>query len=172
MSDLPADDLFLDPAVAWEPVSLKLVTAYRIYWVIALVIGVAVLALGLVLEVTDSAPFWPFGLIAAPFVIGFLVGFFWLAPRTATAWRYAERQSDLLVRRGRLNRQLTVVPYGRMQVIEVRSDPLENWLGIATVQLVTASASTDARIPGLPTGVARDLRDRLAAKGEAATAGL
>lgn len=172
MSELPNDDLFLDPEVSWQSVSPKLVTEYRLGWVIALLIGLAVLALGLVLEATGSAPWWPFGLVALPFLVAFVLGWVWLAPRTATSWRYAERERDLLVRHGRLNRRLTVIPYGRMQVIEVRSDPVSNWLGIATVQLVTASASTDAQIPGLPTEIARDLRDRLAAKGEAATAGL
>jgi membrane protein YdbS with pleckstrin-like domain len=172
VSDLPSDDLFLDPEVSWQPVSPKLVTEYRLGWGVALLIGLAVLALGLLLEATDNAPSWPFGLVAAPFLIGFVLGWFWIAPRTATSWRYAERERDLLVRHGRLDRRLTVIPYGRMQVIEVRSDPVSNWLGVATVQLVTASASTDAKIPGLPTDVARDLRDRLAAKGEAAAAGL
>ena len=102
----------------------------------------------------------------------FAIGWLLVAPRIVASWRYAEREQDLLVRRGRLVRHLTVVPYGRMQVIEVRSDPVSNCLGIATVQLVTASANTDAQIPGLPADIARELRDRLAAKGEAAAAGL
>jgi membrane protein YdbS with pleckstrin-like domain len=172
VTDLPDDALFLDPTVAWQRVSPKLTTQYRIGWVLTLAIGLSLLALGLVLDLTESAPWWPWALAAAPFLATFVAGWFWFAPRTASAWRYAERERDLLVRHGRLNRHLTVVPYGRMQVIEVRSDPLANWLGIATVTLVTASASTDAQIPGLPTDTARDLRDRLAAKGEAAAAGL
>lgn len=172
MTDLPDDELFLDPTVSWQPVSPKLATAYRIFWLIALALAAGLLGLGIVLDLTENAAWWPFGLAAAPFLIAFAVGWFWFAPRTASAWRFAEREQDLLVRRGRLNRHLTVVPYGRMQVIEVSADPLERWLGIANVTLVTASASTDAHIPGLPADVARELRDRLAAKGEAAAAGL
>lgn len=172
MTDLPADELFLDPTVSWQTVSPKLTTAYRLWWILALLIGLVLLGLGLVLDATDNAPWWPFAIAAAPFLGGFFFGWFWLAPRTVAAWRYAEREQDLLVRRGRINRHLTVVPYGRMQVIEVRADPIETWLGIANVTLVTASASSDAHIPGLPADVARDLRDRLAAKGEAAAAGI
>jgi membrane protein YdbS with pleckstrin-like domain len=82
------------------------------------------------------------------------------------------RLEDLLVRRGRLFRRLTVVPYGRMQVIEVSANPVSHRLGIARVTLVTASAETDATIPGVPTATAHALRDRLAAKGEASAAGL
>ncbi len=101
-----------------------------------------------------------------------LLGWFFVVPRIVSAWRYAEREQDLLVSRGRLLRRLTVVPYGRMQVIEVSANPVSARLGIATVTLVTASGSTDAKIPGVPVEVAHELRDRLAAKGEALTAGL
>jgi membrane protein YdbS with pleckstrin-like domain len=59
-----------------------------------------------------------------------------------------------------------------MQVIELSANPVSRRLGIATLTLVTASAATDARIPGVPADVAQELRDRLAAKGEAAAAGL
>jgi uncharacterized protein len=40
------------------------------------------------------------------------------------------------------------------------------------VQLHTASASTDARVPGLAAAEAQRLRDRLAALGEARATGL
>ncbi|HET7531174.1 MAG TPA: PH domain-containing protein, partial [Mycobacteriales bacterium] len=85
---------------------------------------------------------------------------------------YAERGDDLLVRRGLMVRRLSVVPYGRMQLIEVTAGPVDRIFGLATVQLHTASASTDARIPGLPSAEAERLRDRLAALGEATAAGL
>jgi uncharacterized protein len=88
------------------------------------------------------------------------------------AWGYAERGDDLLVRRGLLVKRLSVVPYGRMQLIEVTAGPVDRIFGLATVQLHTASASTDARVPGLPAVEAQRLRDRLAALGEARATGL
>ncbi|MGH3342462.1 MAG: PH domain-containing protein [Carbonactinosporaceae bacterium] len=88
------------------------------------------------------------------------------------SWRYAERADDLLVAHGVVFRQLVVVPYGRMQFVDVSAGPLERRFGIATVQLHTASAATDARIPGLPPSEAARLRDRLAELGEARSAGL
>ena len=96
----------------------------------------------------------------------------WLIDRNWRAWGYAEREDDLLVTRGVLFRELTVVPYGRMQFVDVKSGPLERRFGLATVQLHTASPATDARIPGLPPDEAARLRDRLAALGEARAAGL
>ena len=88
------------------------------------------------------------------------------------ALAYAERDTDLYVRHGILFRRLTAVPYGRMQVVEVASGPIERHFGLATVKLVTASASTDATIPGLEAAAAADLRERLTEKGEHQAAGL
>jgi uncharacterized protein len=88
------------------------------------------------------------------------------------AWGYAEREDDLLVRRGVLVRRLSVVPYGRMQFVDVTAGPLDRRFGLATVQLHTAAAATDAQIPGLVPEEAARLRDRLAARGEAGAAGV
>ena len=88
------------------------------------------------------------------------------------AWGYAEREDDLLVRRGVLVRRLSVVPYGRMQYVDVTAGPLDRRLRLARVTLHTAAAASDASIPGLPAAEATRLRDRLAALGEARAAGL
>lgn len=96
----------------------------------------------------------------------------WSLRRRVRAWGYAERSQDLLVRRGVMVRRLSVVPYGRMQFIDVTAGPVDRWFGLATVQLHTAAAATDARIPGLSVPEANRLRDRLAALGEARSAGL
>ena len=88
------------------------------------------------------------------------------------AWGYAEREDDLLVRRGALVRRLSVVPYGRMQYVDVTAGPLDRKLGLARVTLHTAAAASDASIPGLLAAEATRLRDRLAALGEARAAGL
>lgn len=92
--------------------------------------------------------------------------------RGCGAWRYAEREDDLLISRGVLVRRLIVVPYGRMQLVDVTSGPLTRRFGIAKVQLHTAAAHTDATIPGLPPSEAARLRDALTARGEARSAGL
>ncbi|MGH9170882.1 MAG: PH domain-containing protein [Acidimicrobiales bacterium] len=88
------------------------------------------------------------------------------------AWGYCERSRDLLVRRGVLVRRLTVVPYGRMQLVEATAGAGERLFGLATIKLHTAAAATDARIPGLESEEATRLRDQLAALGEAQAAGV
>jgi membrane protein YdbS with pleckstrin-like domain len=92
--------------------------------------------------------------------------------RRFAAWGYHEREDDLLVRRGVLVRRTSVVPYGRMQYVDVTAGPLERRLGLATVTLHTAAAATDASVPGLRAEEAARLRDRLAALGEARQAGV
>ena len=52
---------------------------------------------------------------------------------------YAERADDLLIRTGIMFRSLVVVPYGRMQYVDVNAGPLARRFGIASVQLHTAS---------------------------------
>ena len=170
MSALPSDPLFLDPTLDWQAVSPKLVTERRLP-----VLALPVIAAGAaVLAVNASSTAWQvvWWAVSALLVSGAVLAWFVIVPRVASSWRYAERGEDLLVRRGRLFRRLTVVPYGRMQVIEVSANPVSHRLGIARVTLVTASAETDATIPGVPTETAHALRDRLAAKGEASAAGL
>ncbi|MEL4505656.1 PH domain-containing protein [Luteococcus sp. H138] len=92
--------------------------------------------------------------------------------RVYRIWGYAERDTDLYIREGLWQRRLTVVPYGRMQVVTVNSGPIERKYGLATVTLETASAGTDATIPGLPADRADALRERLSELGEQQAVGL
>lgn len=92
--------------------------------------------------------------------------------RRWAAWGYLERDDDLLVRRGVLVRRTSVVPYGRMQYVDVTAGPLDRRMGLATVTMHTAAAATDASVPGLLADEATRLRDRLAALGEARQAGV
>lgn len=152
--------------VTWRRVSRRLFVLESLPYLAAL----AALA-GAGLAVYLSLRWWPVWPIAgAPAALilarlGFL-------PRSLRSWGYAERADDLLVRHGLLYRRLSIVPYGRMQFIDVTAGPVERLLGLATVQLHTAAAATDAKIPGLPPAEAARLRDRLAALGEARAEGL
>lgn len=92
--------------------------------------------------------------------------------RNWRSWGYLERADDLLVTHGALFKRLTVVPYGRMQLVDVEAGPLERLFGVVTVKLHTAAATTDARVAGLVPADAVALRDRLTALGEAHAAGL
>ena len=92
--------------------------------------------------------------------------------RRVRAWAYCERADDLLVKRGVMISRLSVIPYGRMQFIDVVSGPVERIFNLATVRMHTAAAASGARIPGLSAESAATLRDHLAALGESSLAGL
>jgi hypothetical protein len=96
----------------------------------------------------------------------------WFVHNRVRSWVYQERDEDLIVERGVLVRRLSVVPYGRMQFVDVTAGPVDRLFRLATVRLHTAAAASDARIPGLEREEAARLRDRLAALGEAKAAGL
>ena len=129
-----------------------------------------VLVVAVVVVVALVGPWWWALLGLVPLVLAAWA--WWVIGRQVRALGYAERDEDLLVRRGVMFRSLVVVPYGRMQFVDVEAGPLARRLGYASVQLHTASPSTDAVIPGLVPDEAARLRDRLARRGEARLAGL
>jgi len=129
------------------------------------------------LALAAAVPSWVFGGSTAgvPVTVAVvvLVALVWSVLRGRyRSWGYLERADDLVVRHGLLFRQVTVVPYGRMQFIDVSAGPIDRVFGLATVQLHTAAAASDARIPGLVQEEADRLRDRLASLGEAQATGL
>src|SRR4051812_21957231 len=117
------------------------------------------------------APHWAWPVVAAA-LEDYAIWRAIITVRAVRAWGYAERDQDLLVRHGLLIRRLSIVPYARMQFVDVTAGPLERAFGLATVQLHTAAAASDARVPGLPPAEAARLRDRLTALGEDRAEGL
>jgi len=164
------DAVFEVPGAAWIPVSPALTTVRRLS-----IAAAALAAAGLLLLARLVMPellSWRLtAVILVLLAIASLVAAV-AAARNTASWAWAERESDLFVRHGLLVRRLEVVPYGRMQLVEVTAGPLQRRAGIATVTLRTAAPGSDARILGVPEGEASRLRDRLTARGEAQAAGL
>jgi uncharacterized protein len=92
--------------------------------------------------------------------------------RNFRSWGYIERADDMLVTHGAMFKKLTVVPYGRMQLVDVKAGPIARSFGLVSVKLHTAAATSDAQVRGLTPDDAGALRDRLTALGEAHAAGL
>ena len=162
------NELFAPPETDWRPVSPALARLRRM--VLVGLASVALVGLG-VLALVLGVPAWLAVVVVVLDVAVVLVG--WgIIGRNVRWWGYAERDEDLFVRHGALFRTLVVVPYGRMQYVDVQSGPLEQAFKIASVHLHTASPGTSARIPGLPADEAARLRDRLTSLGEAQAAGL
>lgn len=161
------DQVFSPPTATWTPLAPRFAAQLRLDALIG----------WLILGVIATVPTWLFagqtyGLIVAGLALAITAWRVWRQGALAAAWGYAERETDLYIRRGIWWRNLTVVPYGRMQAVEVSAGPVQRAFGLATVKLVTASAQSDARIPGLLPAAAAQLRDRLTERGETQAAGL
>ena len=171
MTSVPApgsssgEDVFSPAGIAWTPIARELASVRRVLLlVVMLVVAVVIVVLGVVL---DPVLFAVLLIPAGTAVFGWaMIG------RQVSAYGYAERSEDLLIRKGLMFREMVVVPYGRMQFVDVQAGPLERLFHIARVELHTASAGSDAKIPGVRAEEAARLRDRLASRGQARLAGL
>ena len=160
-------EAFASPVRDWMRVSVRLRAMRRAMLGVAGVV-VAVLA-AVALTIAGSVLV---AVVAVVVVLAICAALFVVIGRNYDSWGYAERGADLLVTHGVMWRRLVVVPYGRMQLVDVTAGPIERKFGISTLRLHTASAGTDARIHGLTAAEATRLRDRLAALGESQSAGL
>lgn len=160
-------ELFDPVDVTWDRVSGRLIVLRRL-----VAIGLNLLAaIAIVIALIPGVGWaWCGPILGLLLLIS--IWEWWLIGRQVRAIGYIERTDDLLIRRGILFRQLVVVPYGRMQFVDVQSGPLERIFNLASVELHTASPTTKATIPGLLPEEAARLRDRLASRGEAQMAGL
>src|SRR5699024_1031895 len=167
-------DLLAPVDAAWQPVSRRLAFWRRLVGVPPiLVVG----AVGAVAAALFAPLAWLFtGAVVTVTLV--TAAWVWVWARRnanswgyADSWGYAENADDLLVTGGVMFRRLVVIPYGRMQYVDVQAGPVQRWCGLATVTLHTASTDTAATIPGLPADEARALRDRLTDMGQTHGAG-
>lgn len=140
-----------------------------VVWTVQEAVGYVVLAL-LVLAVDVGArlaeldvpgpPGLAAGLVA---VAGGLIA--WQLPRaTYRHWRYQVADDALELRHGVVRRIHSAIPYFRVQHIDVAQGPVERAVGLARLIVHTASAGTDATIPGIAAGEAEGLRRLILAR--------
>ena len=162
------DELFAPPGYEWK----RLAPAYRsLRRLTTLLVAPIFFSIPAVLVGVLTGLWWISAIlwgIAAVIVVTRLT----LVERHYRSWGYVEREEDLYITHGVLFRSLVAVPYGRMQLVEVASGPLERAFGLASVSLKTASIETNATIPGLTPDEAAQLRDRLTELGESRASGL
>lgn len=88
-----------------------------------------------------------------------------LPGRRHRAWGWREDEDELHVRHGLLVRTHTIVPFGRVQHIDIAQGPIERPFGLATLILHTAGTRGAAvPLPGLARDQAEAMRDRIRGK--------
>lgn len=160
------------PPIEFIGVDPKYFKVRLISWMINTAVFLLIALLPLILSLFGlPVPLW---LVIIPPVAVILVAVWalYLIRRRVRALGYAERGEDLVVRAGVLFRKQVVIPYGRLQYVEMTSGPLERRYQLCRLTVNTAAGAATAAIPGLPADTGAALRERLAAAGEEKMIGL
>ena len=89
----------------------------------------------------------------------------WSPGRRYRSWGYAVGEDEIHIQQGLWTRVRTIVPFGRVQHIDVAQGPVERRFRLATQILHTAGTRGAAvPLPGLPHDQAELMRDRIRAK--------
>lgn len=150
----------------WTQASPRLVTARALSLWLTIMIPIAPTSLvALLIPLT-----WMWWIVGALVAIGLWLT--WLIVRQVSAHAWSEQADDLVIKRGRVFRRTTVIPYGRMQYVDLNAGPFDRAVGIAKLTLHTASPETAGVLSGVLASDADALRERLVKRGEARLAGL
>lgn len=98
----------------------------------------------------------------AAFLLALTVWQLWLIPHQVRLLGWKVTDEELLITKGKLWHRFTMVPFGRVQYVDVVSGPIDRRYGLKTLRLNTASPSSNARVPGLPADVADKLAKDIA----------
>ena len=147
---------------AWTPLHPRQVTVLTIRIGIAAAILVAV---ALILDMALREVGVPaFVLPGAAIALG-LAATFIVPRRRYLRWGYREGAEELQIRRGMVVRVRTIVPFGRVQHIDVAQGPIQRPFGLSTLVLHTAGTQGAAvSLPGIAQAEAEALRDRIRAR--------
>lgn len=140
-----------------------IVTAWRISAALgSLLPGLVAVVLGFVLA--GGWGWLVLGAVAA--LVVFAVVFY---PRLRyRRWRWQLTELAIELRFGVLVRTQETVPYFRIQQIDIAAGPVDRLLGLASLQVTSASASGSATLPGIAAEQAPQVRAELLARAAAA----
>jgi membrane protein YdbS with pleckstrin-like domain len=128
------------------------------------VLAVAVLAADLAARLGGVDLPGPPGLAAGLLAVVGGLAAWWLPRASYRHWRYQVAGDALELRHGVVRRVHSAIPYFRVQHIDVAQGPVERAVGLARLVVHTASAGTDATIPGIAAGDAEGLRRLILAR--------
>ncbi|HEY8547380.1 MAG TPA: PH domain-containing protein [Acidimicrobiales bacterium] len=122
----------------------------------AVLLGAVVTVVVLVVRGADG-PWWAGPVVVA---VGGPLGVV-LARLEWRSWRWHDGPQALELRHGVVFRAASSIPYRRIQQIDLERGPLDRAFGLTQLVVHTASATTDAHIPGLHADDATRLRRHL-----------
>jgi len=144
----------------------KLHPNYKLVMRVGAVIFACIVLIGAIIadEVLSSEFDFPFGFITGPALIFALFLIIRIPAARYNARGYQISRDRLRVVRGIMWHSDTIVPFGRVQHIDVDQGPIERAMGIATMTLHTAgSHNASVRLPGLGHELAVEMREEIRA---------
>lgn len=112
--------------------------------------------------------YWPGPLSLLPLILLPLV--YWISVKNYKSFGYSLGENYFQARRGWLGRSTHIVPIRKVQAVEIRRNPLDRSLGLATLLVDTAGQAYTGggpRIDNLPLREAQNVADRLAQRAAA-----
>lgn len=129
-------------------------------WRVGLALGLLAPALATAVVGAMLLPTWRWvPATAAVMVVPFVV--WWLPRARYRRWRWRLDELALDLEHGVIVRRRASVPYFRVQQIDVSRGPLARALGLAALDVTTASAAGSATLPGLTATLAPVVRHEL-----------
>jgi membrane protein YdbS with pleckstrin-like domain len=154
----PSGDPFDPVAAEWRPAQPGLLKVRLLGTAIT---AVLILVAAVIVFVASR---WPWAWLPAGLLLAVTLPQLALIPRRVRAIGWAVRDRDLFYREGVMFRRLTVVPYTRVQYVDISAGPIERAFGLTTLKVNTAAASSAVTVPGLSPEEAARLRETLTDK--------
>lgn len=146
-----------------NPLHPRHLTLLRIHYAIGALVLLVLIIAGDFAAVRQ--PWWPKGWASGAGALVLLGCVLVLPGRRYRSWGYAAGEDELTVKHGLMIRKVTIVPFGRVQHIDVAQGPIQRMLGLATLVLNTAGTRGAAvRLPGLLHPQAEDMRNQIRGK--------
>lgn len=151
------------PGAAARQLHPKVRTLWLVGGIVSDAVAIAVLTgIAAVVVANTQLDLDPWALVVAPVVWLLSIPLrLWYTSAAYRAWSYRFTTEGLELRHGVFWRRASAMPYHRLQQVDVGQGPLERWLGMSSVQLRSAAATTDATIPGIATDDVDELRRML-----------
>ena len=104
----------------------------------------------------------PYGLVTTAAWLFAILGIVMLPARRVARWGYRIGEGQLRVARGWLFRTDTIVPFVRVQHIDVGQGPVERWFGLSHLIVHTSGThNSTVTLPGLPSDLAAAMRETI-----------
>lgn len=145
-----------------QPVSGRLISSRYTAGIPGYAVGLAMVVAAII--ITAVTGWWWIALIAVlPLVL--VVQGLALTPRRVRALGYFDGPEELTVASGILFREVSTIPYGRIQSVKIDEGPVDRHYGLARLTMSTAAGGTSVSLPGLPKEEAERLRRLLTERG-------